>query len=305
MATKRGNGEGSAPYKRKDGRWCARYTVYTSAGPKRKPVYGKTRAEAAEKLAKALADREGSRFTFDAKSLTVGGYLLRWLEDSVHDSVKPITYESYERLVRVHITPTLGHLKLKALTPPHVRALYRSKLEAGLAPRAVQYIHAVLSRALKAAVNDGLIPRNACKDVGSPHVQREEMQYLTRQEIRAFFEAAREDRLEALYVLAVTTGLRQGELLGLKWEDVDFDAGKISVQRTLSAAKNGPMFNSPKRNKSRRNVKLASLALEALRSHLERQLEAREKLDELWQDHGLVFASTTGTPLNRHNVFGR
>jgi integrase len=111
--------------------------------------------------------------------------------------------------------------------------------------------------------------------------------------------------LEALYVLAVTTGLRQGELLGLKWEDVDFEAGKISVQRTLSAAKNGSMFNSPKRNKSRRSVKLATLALEALRAHQERQSEEREKLDELWQDHGLVFASTLGTPLNRHNVFGR
>ena len=177
MAKKRGNGEGSAPYKRKDGRWCARHTAYTPAGPKRKPVYGRTRAEAAEKLAKALADREGSRFTFDARNLTVGGYLARWLEDNVQGSVKPITYESYERLVRVHIAPALGHLKLKALTPPHVRGLYRSKLEAGLAPRTVQYIHAVLNRALKVAVNDGLIPRNSCKDVGSPKVQREEMQY--------------------------------------------------------------------------------------------------------------------------------
>jgi len=305
MATKRGNGEGFAPYKRKDGRWCARYTVYTTTGPKRKPVYGRTRAEAAEKLAKALADREGTRFTFDARNLTVGRYLARWLEDNVQGSVKPITYESYERLVRGHVNPALGHLKLKALTPPHVRALYRSKLEAGLAPRTVQYIHAVLNRALKAAVNDSLIPRNVCKEVGSPKVQREEMQYLTREEVRVFFEAAREDRLEALYILAVTTGLRQGELLGLKWEDVDFEAGKISVQRTLSAAKNDSTFNSPKRNKSRRGVKLATLAQEALRAHRERQLEEREKLDGLWQDHGLVFASTIGTPLNRHNVFGR
>ena len=101
-------------------------------------------------------------------------------------------------------------------------------------------------------------------------MQREEMQYLTREEVRAFFEAAKEDRLEALYVLAVTTGLRQGELLSLKWEDVDFEAGKISVQRTLSAAKKDPMFNSPKRNKSRRSVTLASSALEALRAHRER-----------------------------------
>ena len=235
MVRKRGNGEGSAPYKRKDGRWCARYTAYTPAGPERKPVYGRTRAEAAEKLAKALADRERG-LAFDAGNVTVGEYLTRWLEDRVQDSVKPITYESYERLVRVHIAPALGHLKLKALMPPHVRALYRSKLDAGLSSRTVQYIHAVLNRALKAAVNDGLISRNACKAVGSPKVQREEMQYLTSDEVGAFFEAAKEQRLEALYVLAVTTGLRQGELLGLKWEDVDLEAGKLSVQRTLSAS---------------------------------------------------------------------
>ena len=131
------------------------------------------------------------------------------------------------------------------------------------------------------------------------------MQYLTREVVRAFFEAAGEDRLETLYILAVTTGLRQGEILGLKWEDVDFDAGRISVQRTLSAAKNDSTFSSPKSNKSRRSVKLATSAVEALRAHRERQLEEREKLDGLWQDYGLVFISTIGTPLNRHNVFGR
>jgi integrase len=109
----------------------------------------------------------------------------------------------------------------------------------------------------------------------------------------------------ASILLAVTTGLRQGELLGLKWEDVNFDAQTISVQRTLSAAKNGSRFNEPKRNKSRRSVTLAARALEALRAHRERQLEEREKLAGLWQDHGLVFASTIGTLLSRHNVFNR
>ena len=188
--------------------------------------------------------------------------------------------------------------------PPHVRALYRSKLDAGLTPLTVQYIHAMLNRALKVAVNDGLIPSNACKAVSSPKVQREEMQYLS-EEVSAFFEAAKEDRLEALYIVAVTTGLRQGELLGLKWEDADLEAGKLSVQRTLSAAKNGSRFNSPKRNNSRRSVKLPAQAIEALTTHRERLLDEREKLAELWQDYGLIFASTIGTPLSRHNVFNR
>jgi hypothetical protein len=151
---KRGNGEGSI-WRRKSGGWCAQYTVYTSEGRKRRTLYGKTRQEVAAKLSKALADREGG-LTFDAGTMTVGEYLARWLSHSVRDTVSQKTYERYESIVRVHLSPALGRIKLKALTPDHVRGLYREKLDSGLAPRSVLHIHRTLSKALKQATDDGL-----------------------------------------------------------------------------------------------------------------------------------------------------
>src|SRR5215216_3262326 len=147
MAKKRrGNGEGTI-YKRKDGRYEARYSVHTVNGPKRKAIYGKTRAEVAEKLTKAMADRDQG-VAFDAGKLTLGEYLTRWLEDSVKGNVRHRTLDSYHMHVRYHIVPALGWIKLKALTSPNVQALYRAKLDSGLAPSTVRYTHAVLHRAL-------------------------------------------------------------------------------------------------------------------------------------------------------------
>lgn len=214
MSRKRGNGEGSI-HRRKDGGWCAQYTVYTAEGRKRKTIYGKTRAEVGGKLAKALSDREGG-LAFDAKNLSLGEYLDLWLEDSVRDTVRATTFERYEQIVRLHIRPELGPLKLKAVTPAHIRGLYRDRLGSGLSPRTVQYIHVTLHKAFKQAVLDGLVPQNAAEAVKPPQVHREEMRPLTPEQVKALLDAARGDRLEALYLLAVTTGLRQGELLGLK-----------------------------------------------------------------------------------------
>ena len=166
---RRGNNEGSIS-RRKDGRWMGRYTVHSADGPKQRAVYGKTRAEVAEKLTKAMADRDGG-IVYDAGKLAVDEYLDRWLSDSVRGTVRQRTYERYESLVRVHICPTVGRIKLKNLTPAHIRSLCREKLDSGLAPRTVQYIHGTLSMALKQAVNDGLIPRNAAGSVKPPQPQ--------------------------------------------------------------------------------------------------------------------------------------
>src|ERR671912_1482471 len=185
---KRGNGEGSIG-RRKSGSWGARYPVYTSEGRKRRTIYGKTRQEVAAKLSKALADREGG-LTFDAGSLTVGEYLARWLSHSVRDTVSQKTYERYESIVRVHLSPALGRIKLKALTPDHVRHLYREKLDSGLAPRTVLHIHRTLSKALKQATDDGLIPRNVAASVKPPRPQGEEIRPLDHEQVRALFQAA-------------------------------------------------------------------------------------------------------------------
>jgi integrase len=213
------------------------------------------------------------RDIFDADNLKLGEYLGRWLTDAVRDTVRPTTFERYEQVVRLHIRPLLGKVKLKNLTAAHVRGLYRQKLDAGLSPRSVQHVHVTLHKALKQAIADGLMPRNVTEAVKPPQVRREEMQPLTAEQVKVLFEAAKGDRLEALYVLAVTAGLRQGELLALKWDDVDMEAETLKVRRTLTTAKGGPVLSAPKTRGSRRTVKLSPTALEALRSHLACQLE--------------------------------
>jgi integrase len=166
MAKKRGNGEGSI-YRRIDGRWVGQYLVHTAKGPKYRYLYGKARAVVAEKLTKAMADRD-SRLIFDAGKVTVGGYLDRWLADLVRGTVRTSTYERHKEIVRLHIKPSLGRVGLKKLTPAHVRGLYSEKLDSGLlAPATVRKIHSTLHKVLSEAVSDGIVPRNAA-DVKAP-----------------------------------------------------------------------------------------------------------------------------------------
>jgi integrase len=184
-----------------------------------------------------------------------------------------------------------------------VRSLYRAKLDAGLAPRSVLHIHRTLSKALKQATDDGLIPRNVAGLVKPPRPQREEIRPLDREQVRTLFEAASAsgDRLEALYVVAVTTGMRRGELQGLKWEDLDLEAGTLQVRRTLSEPKGGWVFEAPKSGKGR-SVRLTRKAVLALREHRKRQLEERMQRAGLWSDHGLIFPSAIGTPMSGGNL---
>jgi integrase len=170
---RRANGEGGVT-KRKDGSWMARYTVQTPSGRKRKVLYAKSYAEARRKLAEALADRDRG-LVYDSGNVTVEDYLARWLEDSVRGSVKVTTHAGYERVVRLHVCPTLGRKKLSALTPAHVQTLYRQKLDEGLSPKSVKYIHTTLHRALKQAVRWGLVSRNVAAAVDPPKVRTPEM----------------------------------------------------------------------------------------------------------------------------------
>jgi integrase len=278
MARKKGRGNGDGDVyarKNKQGKiigYRGSYWVQTSDGPKRRYVSGKTKAETRAALTKARADRDGG-LVYGAGSLKVEDYLRRWLSDSVKDTVRATTFERYEQTCRLHIIPTLGRVKLKELTPAHVRGLYKEKLQ-DLSPRSVRYVHVTLHKALKQAVHDGLIPRNVTEAVKPPQIRREEIRPLTPEQAKTFLETVHSegDRLEALYVMAITTGLRQGELLGLKWDDVDLEAGTLQVRRTLTTAKGGPVLSAPKTKGSRRSVKLSQRALSALRSHLERQL---------------------------------
>jgi integrase len=298
---KRGNGEGGIS-RRKDGLYMARYTIQTATGAKRKAVYGKTRKEAAEKLTKALADRDMG-LVFEGENRTLAAFLDGWLDGTVKGSVKATTYESYERLIRCHIRPELGRHKLKSLAPDHVQALYQRKLDSGLAPGTVRQIHSVLSRALDQAVKWGLVPRNVCKATTPPKPDSEEIKPLDAQQARQLLKAASGERFEALYVLAVTAGLRIGELLALRWQDVDLEASgaTLRVRRTKSTAKSGPVFTTPKNGKGR-SIRLTRHAVEALKAHRATQNAERLKAGVLWGDYGLVFCTHGGRPLDSHNV---
>ena len=274
MAQKRGNGEGSIS-RRKNSGWMAQYSVYTTQGRKRKTIYGKTRQEVAAKLAKALSDREGG-FTFDAGSLTVGEWLDHWLEDCLRPFMKAgemvhSTCVRYEGIANNHLKPLLGHRKLKDLTRSEVRRLYNEKSKT-LSPRSVDYIHTTLQRALKQAVIDDLILRNTASGE-RPRSSRnqEEAKAFSRVQVRVLLTAADGERNEALYVVAVHTGLRQGELLGLRWTDVDLDSRKLFVHRSLKVTDHGLACGPTKNKASRRSVPLNKSAVASLKAHKLRQ----------------------------------
>ncbi len=263
----------------------------------------------ARKLNRTLADCEDGLY-FDDESLKGGEYLERWLESSVKGNVSPRTYSNYQLQVRRHFTPALGRIKLKDLTPFKVQGLYRSKLDAGLSNASVRYTHAVLHRALKQAVKWSLVPRNVAEAVDPPRVRREEITPLSPEQSRAFLTMAREDRLEALYVVALTCGLRQGEILGLKWSDVDLGAKTLRVNRQLQRLRRdgdtpGRLVFAEPKNASRRTVPLTATAVEALKRHGKRQAEEKMKIGTLYRDEDLVFASEIGTALDAQNVVNR
>ena len=300
---KRGNGEGSV-YQTKNGLWRGSYWVPTAAGLKRRYVSGKARQECSKKLTKAMADRDGG-LVFDAGSLTVGDHVTRWLEDSARGTVRVSTFERYEQIARLHVVPALGMIKLKSLTPAHLRNLYRERLDAGSAPASIHKMHTLLHKSLAQAVNDGLIPRNVADNLKLPRIDREEIDPLTAEEANRLIEAAAGDRLEAIYTIAIHTGLRQGELLSLRWEDLDLEAGALRVRRTLTRTKGTYSMGEPKTKKSRRTVRLTTGAVAALRGHLERQLEEMDRLGSLYQPGGLVFASEAGGIINPSNLRNR
>ncbi len=260
---KRGNGEGSVS-RRKGGGWVAQYYAEVGGARKRMTLYARTRGEAAAKLARAIADRDGG-FVVDAGKLTVGEYLDRWLSDGLTPLVGAgkmahSTYVRYEGIVRKHLKPALGHVQLRSLSRPQVRKLYAEKART-LSARSVDYVHVTLQKALSQAVRDDLIPRNvATGERPRSSRQRDEIRVLSPAQARALLDAARGTRNEALYVVALRTGLRQGELLGLKWEDVDLsgETGRLSVRRSLKKVEGGLAFGPPKNGASRRGVPLTA-----------------------------------------------
>ncbi len=292
---RRSSGEGSI-YRRKDGRYVGQYRAKTPDGAKYRYIYGKTKSEVRRKLAMAIADRDAG-LVYDDGGMNLGRYLDEWLR-ATEGTIREGTWRQYETIARLHIKPTLGSVRLSALDPLRVQALYRAKLDEGLSSRRVQYVHATLHRALVMAVKWRLIASNVCASVNPPRPQKKEMRPLDVGQVHALLRAAHGGRLEALYVLAITSGMRQGELLGLSWRDIDLRRGRAHVRRTLVHWMGAPRFGEPKNARSRRCVALAPQAVAALKTHRERQ-----RFVGVYADDGLVFCTSSGRPISPTNLY--
>jgi integrase len=299
--TRRGHGDGSI-YQRRDGRWAASISL---EGGKRKTFYGKTRKEVQEQLKKAQHEQlQGTLVTTPQQK--VEQFLTHWLEDAHKQSIRLRTYERYEEILRLHLIPGIGHHPLQKLTPQHLQAFYKQKLEEGLSSTTVASFHNVLHKALETAVRWNLVARNVCSLVTPPRRRHYEIQPLSIEQVKRLQSVIHDHRMEALFLLALGTGMRRAELMGLKWQDLDFALGTLQVRRILTRvptkarAGQGPSYveTEPKTDRGRRCLFLPSFVLEALKRHRVHQLEEKQKAGPAWQDHDYVFCTSIGTHLN-------
>lgn len=266
----------------------------------------------AERLLKQMrADRDAG-LSVDAGRQTLARFLDTWLQANAKPKVRVSTYRRYEQIVRVHLAPApFGRLRLEQLRPEHVDRLLEAKRQAGLSPRTRQYIRATLRRALNYARRSMYITINAAALSEPPSEEHHEIRPLTPGEAHQLLAALRGDRLEALYVVALSLGLRQGEALGLQWGDVDLDAGTVTVRRSLQKLKgdDGELayhFLDVKTRRSRRTIALPAPVVATLRAHRERQLEERKRAPFWEMQWGeLIFATETGGPLHGATVTRR
>ncbi len=294
----RGNGEGTIS-KRKDGRWSARYFVWTPEGQKRKTIYGKSRGEVAKKLAAAIAARDGrSPMAFDADRVTVAEYLQTWLE-SKENELAPSTYRKYEAMAHKRLIPALGSVKVAKLRAAHVEGYKARAIAEGLKSSTISHHMAVLSAALNRAVSWEIAAKNAASGVKRPKERGHKMRALTEPQAAALVEATKGTRREAFYRLAVTVGPRHGEIKALKWKDVDWDARLLTVERSVSTT-NGAEWGVPK-NGEARTIRLPEKAMASLKRHRKAQLEERAAARR-WRDPELVFPNTVGNVLSHTAV---
>ncbi len=286
----RGHGEGSIT-QRKDGRWQAQISL---EGGKRKTYYGKTKKEVREKLRLAINEqKKGTLVT--APNQTLESYLTYWLENVSRVRTRARTYEQYLSVLQVHLIPGLGKIELHKLTIQHVQSFYSRKHKEGLAPATIAGIHTVLHKALNDALRNDLVARNVSSLTSRPTVRRSEPQVLTVEQANKLLEVARGQRMEAFVILALTTAARIGELLGLHWDDLDFEHKSMSIRRSIGRVKGrGILEGETKAKSSRRTILLTDVAIDVLEEHRSKQNELRLMAGEDWIDKGLVFCRING-----------
>jgi len=315
MPSKRGNGEGSIS-KRQDGRWCAVATVGRNPGGslKRKFIYGKTRQEVAKKLAE-LQNEILTDQRIEPSSITMKEWLEKWLWKYKKIEIRPTTLGSYEQQIRIHIDPELGHIKLKDLNSEYIQTFYNEKYEkgrydksGGLSAATLRKIHNIIYGALEKAVDEKLIPYNYCKNTSLPKIIKKEVRAFNSEEQKKFIEALKNESLGTAFMVSLFAGLRRGEVLGLKWDNVDTENNIIRIRQAIVRSR---VFNQiykteiieqdPKTKKGKRNIPLPEIVMELLIKHKEKQsLEKLENKDN-YVDKGYVFATETGNSVEPRN----
>jgi integrase len=269
----------------------------------RKVLYGKTQREVRAKATKTREDLENG-LDPKAETVTIQTFLTRWLADTASQRVRPSTLASYTGHVTNHLVPCLGRHRVRDLSPQHVNAMMTSIVEAGRSPATANLVRATLRTALASAMKWGIVSRNVAQLADPRTRDAKRIAPLTLDETRRFLFATKDDRLGSLFAVAIATGCRQGELLGLQWDAVDLEAGTLTVRHTLTRHNDEWSFSPPKTDQSRRIVPLTATAKAALRRQRTRNLEAQLAAGERWAGdrYSLVFPSTLGTPLDSRNV---
>jgi len=288
---KRANGEGSVYRRKSDGRWVGSLSLPDGT---RKVFYGKKQSEVIAKIDEALHNlRRGMLAT--GPNVTVQEYIEQWLEEIHKPTVKLSTHKNYRELLVNYIIPGLGRIKLQALTPQQVQAFYSKKLSDGLSPKTINNIHGLLHKALSNAVKWNILPRNVCDAVTPPRIPRKEKTVLTIEQAYTLLRQIKNHRMEALFTLAMVTGMRCGELLALRWQDIDLANCSLQVKRTVNYMKGyGHVESEPKTVKSRRQIRLPLFVVEVLLRHRTRQEEQRRESANAWIDRDLVFTTVEG-----------
>jgi integrase len=304
MAKKRGNNEGSIT-QRKNGLWMAQVTIGRDPETgklRRATFYGKTRQQAAEQLAKALREKQQGTFIAPHK-IGMGEWLDTWLWEYKKPRLRPITFDTYEMLVRRHLKPALGHILLQDVRPEHLQHYYNQKTQQGLDAQTVRLHHVILSNALARAEKHQLVARNVCRLVEPPRQTRKEMRTLAIGQVTTqLLPSLKGHRLYAAFLTLFMMGLRRGELLGLRWQDIDWQAEVLHIRQTLGRVKNYEtgrthlVFQEPKTELSRRTLPLPEACVIALRQHRARQAEEKLALGQAYKDHTLVFCQADGRP---------
>lgn len=295
---RRGHGEGSI-YQRQDGRWVASITL---GGRKRKYLYGETRKEVQEQLKVALREQQQGMLLTGPRQ-TVEQFLTYWLEDVHKPLIRVTTYARYKAHLRSHILPVIGQYQLQKLSAQHVRSFYAEMLKKGLSAKSITVLHAILHKAFDHAVHEEMLVRNVFDVVSAPRVEKHEIHSLTLEQIQRLLQVAKGHKIEALFVLALVTGMRRGELLGLKWGDLNVAKRILYVRRTLiEVAGEGIRESETKTAKGRRSIQLPSFVLKVLEQHRTRQAERKQRA-EMWEEHDLMFCTSHGTPFAAGSLY--